>query len=507
MKKFSFIWLFVLMSICVIGANAEGEVAQIGETKYATVAEAFANVQDGETIELLSNASFDNVVSYNGDEISFTLDGNGYTLTATESITGWDGGPQGSIRVLKAHITVCNITLTQENPDAKGFFEVRNNLGSGKSSLEISDNVTFTANGGPAIQCSRAQSNRPELIISGSNVLIEGYSEGINANHADITITGEITISAGDSATNGIYLNEGKLDAEEGTVEISGFRNGIVLNDTSTNVILGENTAIKNSTALGIDVVKGTLDFNGLVKDCPTGINASDGTLKVSGGTIENCERGIGVKKEKSVIVGGEANLTDNDSNIVLGEGSKIILEEDFCGTIGIVGSENQAGTAFGEISEDLNGIVENVFNDENTELVACASEGKLLWKKMATVTIEDFEAKTYGDASFEVVLENADDFSDFTYSSSDPDVASVSDSGIITIYKAGETDIAVEFGGNDTYAPATDVKTLTIAKLAITITADNSFKIKGESDPEFTYTYTPELVEGEKLEVKEITP
>ena len=68
MKKFSFIWLFVLMSICVIGANAEGEVAQIGETKYATVAEAFANVQDGETIELLSDASFDNVVSYNGDE-------------------------------------------------------------------------------------------------------------------------------------------------------------------------------------------------------------------------------------------------------------------------------------------------------------------------------------------------------------------------------------------------------------------------------------------------------
>ncbi len=100
------------MSISIIGAGAEGEVAQIGDVKYESVAEAFAAVGDGETIELLTDASFDNVVAYNGTEISFTLDGNGNTLTATESLTGWDGGPQGSIRVLTAHITVRDITLT-----------------------------------------------------------------------------------------------------------------------------------------------------------------------------------------------------------------------------------------------------------------------------------------------------------------------------------------------------------------------------------------------------------
>ena len=73
MKKFSFIWLFVLMSICVIGANAEGEVAQIGETKYATVAEAFAAVGDGETIELLSDASFDSEIVFDEDIAFYTF--------------------------------------------------------------------------------------------------------------------------------------------------------------------------------------------------------------------------------------------------------------------------------------------------------------------------------------------------------------------------------------------------------------------------------------------------
>ncbi|MDO5479124.1 MAG: hypothetical protein Q4G23_08175, partial [Clostridia bacterium] len=61
-KKIYLLLSLVLMSICVIGANAEGEVAQIGDVKYATVAEAFAAVGDGQTIELLSDASFDNVV-------------------------------------------------------------------------------------------------------------------------------------------------------------------------------------------------------------------------------------------------------------------------------------------------------------------------------------------------------------------------------------------------------------------------------------------------------------
>ena len=230
-KTIYFLLTFVLMSISIIGASAEGEVAQIGDVKYSTVAEAFAAVGDGETIELLSDASFDNVVAYNGTEMSFTLDGNGNTLTATESITGWDGGPQGSIRVLKAHIVVQDITLTQTNPDAKGFFEVRNNLGSGKSSLEIGDNVKFfSENGGAAIQCSKAQSNKPELIISGSNVLIEGYSTGIDAANADITIAGELTITAGgDTPANGIRVEEGTLTAEDGTLEISGFANGILL--------------------------------------------------------------------------------------------------------------------------------------------------------------------------------------------------------------------------------------------------------------------------------------
>ena len=325
-KKIYLLLSLVLMSICVIGANAEGEVAQIGDVKYATVAEAFAAVGDGETIELLADASFDNVVAYNGTEMSFTLDGNGNTLTATESIAGWDGGPQGSIRVLTAHIIVQDITLTQTNPDAKGFFEVRNNLGSGKSSLTVGDNVTFSATGGTAIQCSKAQSNRPELIISGSNVLIEGYSTGIDAANADITISGDVTITAGGTPANGIRVEEGTLTAEDGTLAISGFANGILLDNSLSEVSLGAGTTIKDCAGegseanIGIYVKAGILNFGGTIENCLQGIRTY-GTVNMTDGEISGCNtRGISIAGGTVNVSGGEISGCAEGINIWGGE-------------------------------------------------------------------------------------------------------------------------------------------------------------------------------------------
>ena len=55
MKKTLAIMLALIMVLAMVPAFAEGEVAQIGETKYATLDDAIAAAADGDTIELLAD--------------------------------------------------------------------------------------------------------------------------------------------------------------------------------------------------------------------------------------------------------------------------------------------------------------------------------------------------------------------------------------------------------------------------------------------------------------------
>ena len=55
MKKTLAIMLVLIMVLAMAPAFAEGDVAQIGETKYETLDEAITAAKDGETIELLAD--------------------------------------------------------------------------------------------------------------------------------------------------------------------------------------------------------------------------------------------------------------------------------------------------------------------------------------------------------------------------------------------------------------------------------------------------------------------
>ncbi len=80
---------------------------------------------------------------------------------------------------------------------------MRNNLGNGKSSLEIGDDIKFTANGGTAIQCSKAQSNKPELIISGIEADAVEYLGTYAVSGADF----ELQVPDDQSPTLGKFTN------------------------------------------------------------------------------------------------------------------------------------------------------------------------------------------------------------------------------------------------------------------------------------------------------------
>ncbi|MDR1639403.1 MAG: MBG domain-containing protein, partial [Clostridiales bacterium] len=108
--------------------------------------------------------------------------------------------------------------------------------------------------------------------------------------------------------------------------------------------------------------------------------------------------------------------------------------------------------------------------------------------------------SKTYGDAPFVVTAtpDTASGLTDFTFASSDTNVAEISDSGQITIKSAGTTTITVSQAGNADYAAFTASTTLSVAKVAIAVTAENKTKKIGSDDPDLTYTFTGTLVSGD---------
>lgn len=83
----------LLLALCLLltlfpapVSAAEGDVAQIGDTKYATLDEAIAAAEDGDTIELLADAQLTSKSS-GGDFSSdtLTIDGNEYTIDAKKT--------------------------------------------------------------------------------------------------------------------------------------------------------------------------------------------------------------------------------------------------------------------------------------------------------------------------------------------------------------------------------------------------------------------------------------
>ncbi len=111
-------------------------------------------------------------------------------------------------------------------------------------------------------------------------------------------------------------------------------------------------------------------------------------------------------------------------------------------------------------------------------------------------IVVDEIGEKTYGDEAFVIAVtadENAN-LTDFTFESSNTNVAEVGEDGTVTIKAAGTTKITVTQPGNETYAAFKKTQTLTVNRAALTVKADDVFMIKGGEMPELTYTVEGEL-------------
>lgn len=109
---------------------------------------------------------------------------------------------------------------------------------------------------------------------------------------------------------------------------------------------------------------------------------------------------------------------------------------------------------------------------------------------------------KTYGNDSFTMTATGAAEGSTVSYESSNPNVATVDNTGKVTIVGAGEATITATAAETEDYGSANKSYTLMVARAKLTITAKDQSAYIGDKVPELgadSYTVTG-LVKGESL-------
>lgn len=171
-------------------------VASINGKSYATLADAVAAAQNGDTVELLSDASGDGVVVPNNSNL--TIDFNGFTYNIDGTTVGSSGTETNGFQLLKgSNITFKDGTITSEK--AKILIQNYSNL-----TLE---NVTLDGSNLPGSNRYVLSNNCGDTVLKGNTNIIAkegdvafdcfywpngGYSEGV-------------TVTLGEDFTGKIY--------------------------------------------------------------------------------------------------------------------------------------------------------------------------------------------------------------------------------------------------------------------------------------------------------------
>ncbi|WP_316800828.1 CehA/McbA family metallohydrolase [Pedobacter frigidisoli] len=115
--------------------------------------------------------------------------------------------------------------------------------------------------------------------------------------------------------------------------------------------------------------------------------------------------------------------------------------------------------------------------------------------KKNQNITFTATKTVTYGDPDFAAGATSDNTAINITYTSSDTNIATITNSDV-HILKAGTVTITANQPGDTFFNPAlAKQQILTISPKTITVTADAKTKVESTVDPAFTFTSTPTLV------------
>ena len=332
--------LCVLLAAFSLTALAAGDVAKVGGTTYATLAEAVADAADGDTVTLLGNTTEDVTVTGN-----ITLDLGGYTLTNTGAG--------------KATLTIAaGATATVKNGSIVGgasYYTIQNNGtatfdvltatagNTGSSMLDNYGTLTITSGTYTGGLDTVKNENTGVLNISGGTFTLEkGTSKGFTAvvfNYGALTITGGTFVQNDKSAPYGQaqVVHTDKDGSVAPSTQISGgtFRNLCTSSTTAW-------TVRETNKAVGTTKVSGGT-FNKKISDG----YCADGFIPT-----KNADGTYGVKVGKYVAkVGNTKYETLADAVRLAAKGKTVTLIDDLdISATGLMVAANKT------ITLDLNG-------------------------------------------------------------------------------------------------------------------------------------------------------
>lgn len=318
MKKLLATILALVMAIGVTTtAWADGEgttanVAKIGENGYATLADAIAAAQAGETIVLLADAAINSntqitrnvAIDLNGKTVTVTTVGsqNAFEVQNGATFTIKDSGTGGKLDLGKFGIMLMNSKLKIEGGEIKVSPA---NPGAGVVVAAIGDSeVTMT--GGKVVATNTACFNADyfgtqTFNISGGTLESKGASTalmGISNNyggHTEMTISGDTQVVMKDAAGNaGSLVSDAtgndviKVVGGTSDSDITAYTEEtapVVLTGDGTYHIgtTAANAAVRNAASgETVTVVKG----NAALTDVPVGVTVANngaGTVTVNG--------------------------------------------------------------------------------------------------------------------------------------------------------------------------------------------------------------------------------
>lgn len=318
MKKLLATILTLVMAIGVTTtAWADGEgttanVAKIGENGYATLADAIAAAQAGETIVLLADAAINSntqitrnvAIDLNGKTVTVTTVGsqNAFEVQNGATFTIKDSGTGGKLDLGKFGIMLMNSKLKIEGGEIKVSPA---NPGAGVVVAAIGDSeVTMT--GGKVVATNTACFNAgyfgtQTFNISGGTLESKGASTalmGISNNyggHTEMTISGDTQVVMKDAAGNaGSLVSDAtgndviKVVGGTSDSDITAYTEEtapVVLTGDGTYHIgtTAANAAVRNAASgETVTVVKG----NAALTDVPVGVTVANngaGTVTVNG--------------------------------------------------------------------------------------------------------------------------------------------------------------------------------------------------------------------------------
>ena len=334
----------------------------------------------------------------------------------------------------------------------------------------------------PAITYSRQGSNGPEALETGAlpkgaNTYIATLTVGDKSVSVDYTVKkAKLTIKANDNTI--VY---GDTASDKG-VTYRGFVNG------ENESVLGGELTYTFSYTLGSDT--------GLYIIMPEGKTSGNYDITVTSGTLTVEPR------EVTLTWYNYENRTYGDGKYVGATAGNLLAADVGKVQVNVIGNGAQVSGKHTATASKLTGYEAHNYKLPTTgleqEYTIGLAEQKLTFAKTGDQSV------TYGESLANPATNNRADGSEVTYSSSDPNVATVDENGTVTAKNVGTTTITASAAAvTGKYSNATESYKLTVTKRPISLTLNPVTYYYGDTGLSFTPSLrivSGTLAEGDTL-------